>query len=236
MLLQTFVFTALITGFLSIARADISGPMAEPLEELLNEVSIPEKGAFLGWSEKVGWATSRVNPFSAKKLELNCANQNLYPTHPQQTTKEYHVFLKGQFDVARLPGTSRACHLHNNARGDSPKRCLVPEQMEFALISDTYEDSCGQKYRAYWVVSFLQKDETMGTLLSQGRTVYPDESSQFQNDMIDGQTYAVPVREFLFLTELLPGDDKKISGEQKRALQHTHTFNPQTQLFDLKRN
>lgn len=232
-LLQTFIFTALLSFFYAVSsRAEVP----KEILELAAQAEIPDPTAFMGWKEKQGWATSIENPFQLRKREVLCEDKNLYPTHPQQTTKEYHYFLTGAFDIKKLPGVSRACRVRSSGDRLNAKRCLMAERIEFALISDIYRDRCGNHYRGYWMISFLQKDETMGTLLSQGRTVYEKENSPLAHDMYDGQTYAVPNKEFVFLTDLLQGDDKKISENQNRANRFTHDFNSQTLLFNPKSN
>lgn len=230
-LLQTFVFTALISFFAVFhARAELPAQMTT----LILQLEIPEKSAFLGWKEKQGWRTSNLNPFELPKTKVNCSDSRLYPTHPQQTTKEYHYFLAGQYDLKRVPGKSSVCRMSNKSSPQTPARCLMTERIELALLSDTYRDLCGKFYRGYWLKMFLQKEETMGTLLSHGRTVFENPESQFINDMLDGHTYAVNVEEFLFLTDLIEGDDKEISENQNRALLYTHDLDPQTLLFSPK--
>jgi hypothetical protein len=50
----------------------------------------------------------------------------------------------------------------------------------------------------------------MGTLFSKGRTQYPKPNAIFAGEVVDGNTYAVGIKNFLFLSPLLPGDMKKI--------------------------
>jgi hypothetical protein len=83
-------------------------------------------------------------------------------------------------------------------------------------MSDTYEDACGNLYRGYWFLNYRvgggpqKSEDNMGTLFSKGRTQYPKPNAIFAGEVVDGNTYAVGIKNFLFLSPLLPGDMKKI--------------------------
>ncbi len=203
------------------------------LAELLQSVQVPEAQAFKGWTDKTSWATEVGNPFEAKRLSLDCANKILVPTHPQQSSKKYHQFLYGRYDHFKVSPKSNVCRIKSKS---DPVRCLQADAMEFAMMSDTYQDFCGNFYRGYWTVAFLKRDESMGSLFSKGRWNYPDPKSQFENDMKEGPTYTLQEDDFLFLAALLPGDQKQMSEDSKRALKFTHDLNPQTLLFLEKQN
>lgn len=71
----------------------------------------------------------------------------------------------------------------------------------------------------------------MGTLMSPGRTMYPNEKSAFpENDFVSGGTYAVPKSRFLKLTSPFPGDVEK-SKELREEAAAGYKYNPSTHLF-----
>lgn len=209
----------------------LSGLAQADLQDLLSQIEVPESAAFLGWKTKENWSTETGDVFALKQTSLNCSDKTLVPTHPQQTTKKYHHFLVGRFNVPKVKADSRVCKIKTQG---SNSRCLMADTMEFALISDTYQDLCGNKYRGFWALSFLRQDESMGTLFAKGKSTYSNPKSQFANDMLDDGTYALQVDDFLFLTSLLPGDEKQISENLTMALKYTHDRDPQTLLFTVR--
>lgn len=208
-----------------------SGFVFAGAKEQLAQVPLEHPEAFLGWKTKDHWSTDGRDIFALPKVELGCSQTILVPTHPQQTTKQYHLFYTGAYNALKLPAKSRLCRVKSN--GEKP-RCLAADSMEYALISDIYRDLCGNLYRGYWQVSFAKKDETMGTLFSKGRWAYSDPKSQFENDMKEGPTYALETKDFMFLTEIFDGDQKQMSENLERALKYTHDLDPRTLLFTEK--
>lgn len=146
-------------------------------------------------------------------LELQCKNRNLYPTHPQQFTKEYIYGVVAKYDNLRLPGKSSSCEISTK---NAKAYCIRAMRAVVAVMSDTYEDGCGNLYRGYWLKNYRVaqnknlSEDNMGTLFALGRTQYPKRNAQFAGEYEDGNSYAVNVKEFLFLGPLLPGDLKRI--------------------------
>lgn len=190
----------------------------------ISKQTVPNAGAIVSWQEIAGYRDSDLDPMSAPRISLECADTNLYPTHPQQNTKHYHLFLSARYDHTRLKGDDEACTLSSkypNAQGVKP--CLRPDYLEYAVISDTYRDSCGHMYRGFWDVAFLKANDNMGVLFAKGRTLYQKPNAGDVNDMYIGDTYAVSADEFLFLSPLLPGDLQKVEMLKASAL-GTHIF------------
>lgn len=176
-----------------------------------------------------------MDVFSLPSKKIECGDPNLYPTHPQQSTKLYHSYQTAAYDQTRLRAEDEACKIgskYENTLGWRP--CLLADVAEDAVISDTYQDACGHFYRAAWEVTFLKSDDNMGLLFSRGRTLYPKENAEFENDMYVAQTYPVAAEDFLVITDLFPGDLEKIEA-QKRAAEATHSYDPAKGIFIPKK-
>lgn len=154
-----------------------------------------------------------VAPSDIRKIQLQCPIDRLWPTHPGQTAKEYHHALWAHYDHGKLPVDSYACNVMNPTR----KFCLQSTYANAVFLSDLFEDECGNYYRAIQLDTFLKKDESMGTLVSKGRTVYPRPHSPYENDFETGDTYPVKVTDFLFLSPVSPVERTLISAEQASA-------------------
>lgn len=186
--------------------------------------TVPNASAIISWQDIPGYQDSTVDPMRVERVKLDCGDRNLYPTHPQQNTKHYHLFQSARYDHSRLKGTDEACALsskYTNARGELT--CLRPDSLEYAVISDLYRDSCGHIYRGFWDVAFLKANDNMGVLFAKGRTLYPKPNAGGLNDMYIGDTYAVDVGEFLFLSPVFSPDADKIRELEASALR-THTL------------
>ena len=167
-------------------------------------------------------------PHQIQNVPLNCKDKTLYPTHPQQDTKAYLYADFASYDYTKLPALSSACRIPNPTK----KYCLRATSAHIAVPSDLFEDKCGNIYRGYWFVSFLKSDESMGTLLSKGRTVYERPNSEFANDFMNGDTYSVSEENFLFLSKPWPKDLKEIQVSRSRALKKEYVRDGK--LFKLK--
>ena len=170
--------------------------------------------------EEVDVDGSQFPPSRIDIVPLTCRDRKLYPTHPQQFSKDYVMSLVSKYDRIRLPGTSSACTTPTTSK----RTCIVAMRAVVAVMSDTYQDSCGNYYRGYWFLSYrvstnrFKTEDNMGTLFSKGRTQYPKPHAQFAGEVVDGNTYPVSEKDFLFLTPLLPGDMKKIRDNQAYAI------------------
>ncbi|RZA09754.1 MAG: hypothetical protein EOP11_00665 [Proteobacteria bacterium] len=195
------------------------------------ESDLPNAEALTKWREQKGSVTDRTDLTSYPRLKVACANQKLFPSHPQQDLKLYHRFNTNQYDHFKLAGTDEPCLISQKAapKGRAPL-CLKADIAYDALISDTYEDACGQAYRGFREVKYLGKNESMGTLLSAGRTVFQREGSSLENDMALGHTYGIPVADFAIIGALLPGDEAAIQRLKEKAKastiydEETHTY------------
>lgn len=157
---------------------------------------VPNKEAFLGWTKKP-YVIDELDFKKVQAKKLACADQLLTPLSQDQSTKKYHRYVFGSYDHAKLRGDSEAC-ITSSPTG----RCLRADTAEYAIMSDIYSDSCGNRYRGFWEVSFLTKNESMGTLCSLGRTFYEKTNSEFPGEFEIGPIYKVEASRFLFFTEL----------------------------------
>jgi hypothetical protein len=170
---------------------------------------------------------SHFPPNKIQILPLTCAKKNLYPTNPQQNTKVYIYGVYSNYNHVRLPGTSSSCITPSFNK----KHCLRAQSAVVAVMSDVYQDSCGNFYRGYWRLNYRigggpqMSEDTMGTLFSKGRTVYEKPNSSFPGkEFVDGDTYPVDVKNFMFLGSVLPGDQQKVKNAQAMALRSGYTL------------
>lgn len=184
------------------------------------------------WREVKNYVTADLPLSQVKKVKFNCEiDPQLYPTHPQQDTKVYHRFNWSDFDQSQLRGESSACALSGkfkNSRGTFP--CLKADVIYDVIISDLYQDACGNFYRGFWQKKFFKSDESMGTLFSLGRVLYQNPESIFANDLIVAGTYSVNQKQFLYLAQIFNGDLIKIQ-EARQRIQGLHFLNPETLLY-----
>jgi hypothetical protein len=194
---------------------------------------VPEARALQRWSDPGFENANKIDLNLLGRIELpaSCIDKHLYPTHPHQLTKIYHVYRVGDFNQSEVPANSQICKISSRPTEASAKKfCLRADSYHHAVISDTFADACGNFYRGIWRVGFLKSDETMGTLFSKGRTLYQNPKSEFENDLVVGPTYALERKDFLFLTPLFDGDLLRIKKIREDSLRY-HVLNPQTHLF-----
>ncbi len=196
----------------------------------LEESEIPEPTAINRWLDPKYEYEHAPALDSLRSVEATCAGKNLYPAHPQQSTKIYHVYRRAEFNALKVPPASPLCRISSKG---AKKVCLRADSFDHVVLSDIYADDCGHFYRAFWKESFLHRDESMGTLLSRGRTVYPNPKSEFAEDVVEGATYPVEITRFLFLTETFPHDEQASAKLRKQA-ETTHFFDPRTHLFQKR--
>lgn len=158
----------------------------------------------------------RIGPSDIRKTQLQCPVKTLWPSHPQQTAKEYHHAVWAHYDHGKLSPESHACLRPNPTR----KFCVLATYANAVFLSDLFQDECGNYYRGMQLIAFLKSDESMGTLFSKGRTVYPKPDSPYENEFETGETYPVQVSDFLFLspvsnTELEHIRDQRIEAEKE---------------------
>lgn len=196
-----------------------------------SEEQIPSSHAFVDWTDR-SRDEGNQDPSEFAKIEFACADPMLYPTHPQSSLKRYHTSKYGNYNLALLKWDDEACSIPQPKIVPAHRRgCVRADALNFHILSDIYSDKCGNLYRGYWSVIFLTKNESMGTLVSRGRTVYPRAGSEFGSDLVDGGTYAVEVKSFLFLSEVSPDERAQIEKSRTEALGSRFQFDSNTLLF-----
>lgn len=131
--------------------------------------------------------------------QKNCPLQKavLYPSHPQQTTKNYHAALTADYLTSKLPADSVVCLIPTVNK----KYCLRSTKAHSVIMSDLYWDQCHNLYRAFWITSYPQSFENMGTLFAKGRVIFQNQNSPIAGDVVDGSTYPVDQGEFISITK-----------------------------------
>lgn len=181
---------------------------------LINPGEFPDANLLLGWNESSDYVITRTEtPESIKKVSIRCNKSNIWPTHPQQYTKEYHYAAWSHYDHGRLSVNSPACLRPNPTN----RFCVMATYANAIFMSDLYNDECGNTYRGYWIVNFLKSDESMGTLFAKGRTVYPKPNSEYEGEFITGDTYQIQVSDFLFFSDVTSVDLKSIELSHQNA-------------------
>ena len=197
----------------------------------LSQSDIPSANALVRWSDPQyeDPHLPALDSLAHVEVPASCPDRHLYPSHPQQSTKTYHVFRVAVYDQAEVEAGSRLCRVRTH---QAQPRCLMSDVFEYAVLSDLFRDACGGLYRGVWNVKALKQDDSMGTLFSKGRVMEPKPNSPFEGDMDEGPTYAVDRSDFLFLAPPFPGDAEQVATLAAQAA--PLELNPSTHLFAKK--
>jgi hypothetical protein len=207
-------------------------PSSKDMPWGLASSDLPDPNAVIRWANPHYEESNlpALDDLDPVQVPASCADKKLYPTHPQQRSKSYHVYRVAIYENEKLPADSPVCKITS---AGAKKFCLLADTFQYAVISDVFQDACGGLYRGVWNAGFLKRDDNLGVLLSKGRTVYPKPNASYEGDVEDGQTYAVEAKDFLLLTAPFAGDKEtaaKLAGEA----QTTHTYDSATHLFQKK--
>ncbi len=195
----------------------------ESWEEYLRDQVIPRQEHFGEVKYLKPWRINRdfvIDPamrnIDEQNTHLRCQSDNLWPSHPYQSTKEYHAALVAEYDYTKLPATSPACTIPNPTR----RFCQRAASAKLVVTSDLYVDDCGNHYRAYWLTAYMSNHESMGTLFSKGRTAYERAGSAFRGDYVTGGTYGLKLNDFILLSPLKAKDQKNLKQALKDIERH----------------
>lgn len=225
-MLKHFIFLAIILSCTSRTPLRFpSSPVEEPgwqeyvLKKIVEPVGMqsffPDPKALDPWRLNDDFVINKpLLPSQISEKPLTCETKHLYPTHPYQSTKEYIHAVFSMYDHGKLSPDSYAC-LTRNPTG---RYCLRGATAIMVVMSDTYEDDCGNYYRGYWLLTYLKSDENMGTLFSKGRVLYEKPDAEYPGEYYEAGTYVVNRDDFFVLGELLPADQENIRAEEDRAL------------------
>ena len=211
----THIALALATTLLSCQHA------------MASSLGLEAEDALVGWRNSSNSSDNMAKAADYPSKKVRCGNK-LYPSHPQQTLKEYHLQEWSPYDGSKLPANSRVCLVRTNGGNHS---CIAPDYAEHVVISDLFVDACGEYYRGFEEIAFLHQDESMGTLFSPGRTMYPTKNSEFAKDMSVGGTYAVPLSKFIKIAAPFPEDIQKAELNIQQALQSGFSYDPKSHTF-----
>lgn len=168
-------------------------------EELLDNTHYPNSSALEVWNNESSYTSSfDVDPYLLKTQVL-CKDTKLRPKTPEQLHKKYYLYKIAKYDLRKLNKFDEACAI-GTPKNSSLNACLKPTEAHIAIVSDLYEDSCGNNYRGFWVVRFLKKNETIHTLVAKGKSLIHKPNSDFFEEMIAGPVSEVDAKDFLFLT------------------------------------
>jgi hypothetical protein len=232
-MLKYFCFMVLLVSCASQepARLPSSTPYQRSWHEYVMNNFIDRNGVekyftdpehLMSWQENTDFVINNsLQPFQITEKSFSCSVRKVYPTHPSQGTKEYLYAVYAMYDHRKIPPNSYAC-LRKNLTG---RFCVRAATAIMVVMSDTFEDECGNYYRGYWLVTYLKSDESMGTLFAKGRTAYEKPNAQFPNEFVEGGTHFLAPKEFLLFGNLLPGDLVKIRAEKARSLRSGFRMN-----------
>lgn len=182
---------------------------------LIDPTAFPDAHLLKGWNDNADFVITRhEKPETIRKVTFNCPSSNIWPTHPQQYTKEYQAAFWSHYDHGKLSVNSPACLRAN----PSNRFCVMATWADAVFMSDLYNDECGNTYRGYWLVSYLHADETMGTLFAKGRTVYPKPDSEYEGEFETGDTYFSNASDFLFFSNVTNLELQQIEMSRQNAL------------------
>lgn len=216
--------------FISYAHSSWQDLVQDELNQRGLDFYYPDTRYLKPWQidDDVVLSSKLPTPEEIGQISVACEDKRLFATHPQQTTKEYMYALWADYDYTKLPVDSVACTIPNPTR----KYCLRATWAKLVVMSDTFEDSCGNQYRAYWMVNYLMADESMGTLVSKGRTIYEKPRSQFPGEFVTGNTYELREDDFLMLSPVWKGDQIKINQSRTEAFKQGYRM--QGKLFIIE--
>lgn len=160
------------------------------------------------------YSLTSFTPSYKNDLSSKLCGSRFYPAHPMASTKLYHFAKYKRYIAQKIPASSYSCRTRSNG---SRKYCLAAGSLKFAILSDTFFDSCGRYFRGFWPVAYNSDHESLGTLLAKGRTVRPKPNSVFSNDYIPSNTYEVQRSNFIYMSPLFKGDAAKINEAVRSA-------------------
>ena len=207
------------------------------------KIEIPMESQFLGWKFSSSYQAEGKDLKNIKKIKISCGANLILPAHPQQDTKQYHLAVYGYYGKGLMKGGPNGkfgeiCQTWSLATKDKDKTCLRSETLNLIVMSDVYRDQCGRLYRGYFRKMYFSSDESMGTLVSPGKTFYQKPKQEFEGivETYVGETYPVKVSDFLYFTELFPGDIVKVQQGLERASGAGQFLDPESGLFNPPTN
>lgn len=205
------------------------------------KAEVPHPQFFKGWKFDSSYEAYGQDLKTLNKVEIACENKTLVPTHPQQGTKKYHLAIIGKYNTHQIKGGEKGsysdiCQIWTKHVIPEQRTCLLSKALKVVVLSDTYQDTCGNFYRGYFKEKFFSSDETMGTLVSLGKTFYENPYSEFAGtglvETYVGGTFAVQASEFLYFSKASAQDLIEIKKSLALAQKNGQSRDPHTGLFE----
>src|SRR5258705_11322484 len=99
-------------------------------------------------------------PLKQAWIPKECDPTTLYPTHPQQNLKRWEQHQIATYNLSKVPAGEAdkegVCTIKTNQEKPS---CLRATDFQHVVVSDTYQDKCGNQYRGAVAKAFLTKNE-----------------------------------------------------------------------------
>ena len=200
-----------------------------PQSRLLETIEEPQ--AFKGWSTNKTEQHDELDLTQIETTEIQCESQELTPSHPSMEMKLYFNAKWGRYDDRKVSPKSSLCLIQSRSKNPV---CLKADTVNYVIVSDLFQDRCGNFYRGYAEVLFQRSFENMGTLFSPGRTMYQNPKSEFEGDLVSGNTYPVDSAQFFFFTKATDEEVKQIVKNKSVAARQGYSFDPEKNLYKKK--
>jgi|GEM_PF-4538063 len=166
---------------------------------------------------KVKEAVVSVRALESFRAASEVCGEMVTPLYKHQGKKEYHVEYSISFERT-LPGPSQYCQVKQpvtskcsrrripvgTALGEclwQHQRCLMNKRVQVKLLSDLYQDECGNILRGFSWINYASPGEDMMDSVSPGHTLRLVEMFSFGGQYEAGETYPVPLSSFVFFAE-----------------------------------
>jgi hypothetical protein len=230
------IFLLLFLSLLSCSHSSPVREVASEIPESILDQVVNEKQAFLGWKNNPKEQTAYLNLEEVKPIPINCENSRIFPSHPQMDQKKYFNAKYGSYDHFKLSPDSEICLLKTKTKNSKGNyTCLRADRLAYVVISDLYEDTCGNFYRGYKELLFQRSHENMGTLISPGRSMFSDPKGTVEGEYVYGSTYPMESMEFYFFTEVTDKERRAIQIGKIRAPNLGLHWDPETNTYQVNR-
>jgi hypothetical protein len=203
---------------------------ANELTSLLDQ-PVEEETAFQGWKKNTSEQHGEILFSQLKMAKLQCDSTELTPTNVGMEFKTYYNAKRGIYKDHHVSPEGSLCLIRSRGK---KVFCLKSDVLLYVVISDLYQDKCGNYYRGYKEILFQKSHENMGTLFSPGRTMYQNPKSEFEGDMMYGDTYPVNWEDFLFLTEATEEEKQKLPLSKQRSIAEGFVFDSVRNIYRKK--
>ncbi len=217
------------TSNTSTSSSSARAPSSVPQSQLLQAIEEPQ--AFKGWTTNKSEQHAELDLSRLEVTGISCDSQELTPSHPSMEMKLYFNAKWGRYDDKKVPPNSGLCLIQS--RGKKPY-CLKADAINYVIVSDLFQDKCGNFYRGYAEVLYQRSHENMGTLFSPGRTMYQNPKSEFEGDLVSGDTYPVNASHFFFFTKATEDEIKQILKNKSIAVRKDYFFDADKNIYRKK--